>query len=83
VARYLRISPDRVREMIARGELGAIDTAPRRCGRPRFVILPHHLVEWEQRHRAATRPPTLRRRRRTVPVDYLADVPDTPEEVPS
>ena len=46
-ARYARLSPDRVRAMIASGELGAVNTAPARCGRPRYVILPHHIREDE------------------------------------
>jgi hypothetical protein len=69
--RLLRISPDRVRAMIRRGELGAIDTAPHRCGRARFIILPSHLAEWERSRRAGPPPPTPRRRRRAAaPVDY-------------
>jgi hypothetical protein len=72
VGRLLRISPDRVRAMIARGELGAIDTTPYCGGRPRYVVLPHHLREWEQAHRAATPQaiPKQRRRKEKVP-DYF------------
>ena len=75
LARYLRIGPDRVRAMIRRGELGAVSTAPTRSGRPRFIVLPHHLLEWERRHQAATThtPATRRRRRRTQPIDYYPD----------
>jgi hypothetical protein len=74
VGKLLRIGPDRVRAMIACGELGAIDTAPRRCGRPRYVILPHHLAAWEMSHQAVTPPdaPRPRRRKEKVP-DYFPD----------
>jgi excisionase family DNA binding protein len=77
LARLLRVSPDRIRAWIKAGELGAIDTARHRCGRPRYVILPVHLEEFERRRRAATTPtkPAARRRRRTATaeVDYYPD----------
>jgi excisionase family DNA binding protein len=74
LARVLRVSPDRIRAWIKAGELGALDTARHRCGLPRYVILPHHLEEFEKRRRALTpaaKPPP--RRRRTVAVDYYPD----------
>jgi hypothetical protein len=52
LARYLRVSPDRVRGWIASGRLKALNTSPARCGKPRYVILPHHLAEWERSHSA-------------------------------
>src|SRR5262245_16350583 len=71
LARLLRVSPDRVRAWIARGELGAINTADNRSGRPRYVVLPHHLAEGEQRRRVVVAAPTPRRRRRAAEtVDY-------------
>src|SRR3954468_8693332 len=74
LARLLRVSPDRIRAWIKAGELGALDTARHRCGRPRYVILPHHLTEFEQRRRATTpAAKPLPRRRRTVAVDYYPD----------
>ena len=51
LAKVLRISPDKIRALIRSGELGAINTATIRCGKPRFVILPHHLVEFEKGRR--------------------------------
>src|SRR5690349_8311579 len=65
LARLLRVSPDRVRAWIVSGELGAVDTARVRCGRPRYVILPHHLAEWERRRRVGPPPQPGRRRKRT------------------
>jgi hypothetical protein len=74
VARRYRVSPDKVRGWISRGELGAIDTARHRCGRPRFIVLPHHLTDFEKRRAAATpQKPAQRRRRRTAAVDYFPD----------
>jgi hypothetical protein len=77
LARLLRVSPDRVRAWIKVGELAALDTARHRSGRPRYVILPVHLEEFERRRRAATTPtkPAARRRRRTATaeVDYYPD----------
>ena len=74
-SRLLRVSADRVRDWIKRGELGAIDTAPHRCGKPRFIILPEHLSEFVRRRRAATPAarPAPRRRLRKVAVDYFPD----------
>jgi excisionase family DNA binding protein len=73
LAKVLRVSPDKVRGWIARGELGAINTAAARCGKPRYVILPHHLAEFEGRHAAAQPAEPVRRKRRTVAVDYYPD----------
>jgi hypothetical protein len=74
LAKLLRISPDRIRAMIVSGELQAINTAPTRSGKPRFVILPHHLAAWEERHRAASPPKRARRRSRERElVDYYPD----------
>jgi excisionase family DNA binding protein len=71
LGRLLRVSPDQVRRWIQSGELGAIDTSRRRCGRPRYVILPHHLAAWERSRLAATPPEPPRRRRQAAGViDY-------------
>jgi excisionase family DNA binding protein len=60
LARLLRVSPDRVRGWIVRGELPAVNVGS--SGRPRFVVLPHHLTTFE-RARAAVAPARPRRRR--------------------
>ena len=75
LARLLRVSPDRVRAWIKSGELPALNVATHRCGRPRFVILPQHLAEFEKRRRAATpvAKPSPRKRRATGIVDYYPD----------
>jgi excisionase family DNA binding protein len=74
VARLPRIGRDRVRSMIAAGELGALDLARHRCGRPRYVVLPAHLDEFARRRAVSPPPPAPRRRRQPALVDYLADV---------
>lgn len=74
VARYLRVSPDYIRDEIRAGRLGAIDTSRLRRRRPRYVVLPHHLAAWE-RSRAAVTPaaPSPRRRRQPLMIDYYPD----------
>jgi hypothetical protein len=63
-----------VRAWIHSGELGALNTATARCGKPRYVILPHHLKEFEQGHQAATpAKPTPRRKGRTNQIDFYPD----------
>jgi excisionase family DNA binding protein len=71
LARVLRISPDRVRALIQSGELAALDLGGR-GKRRRYVILPHHVAQFERRRQAAPppSPPRQRRRRKTVEIDY-------------
>jgi hypothetical protein len=52
-----------------------VNIADRRCGRPRFVVLPHHLAEFERRRAAAEPPRPLRRRRQASMTDYYPDAP--------
>jgi hypothetical protein len=73
LAKVLRVSPDRIRSWIKTGQLGAIDTATTLCRRPRYVILPHLLAEFERRRAAGPPPKPQRRRRRTALVDYYPD----------
>jgi excisionase family DNA binding protein len=73
VAWYLRLGRDRVRELIRRGELGAIDTGTARRGKPRWVILPHHLAEFARRQAATAAPKPAPRRRGPAAKDYYPD----------
>lgn len=74
VARRYRVSPEKVRGWIKRGELAAINTAKARCGKPRYVILPEALAEFERGRAAATpNAPKPKRRKRTNIVDYYPD----------
>jgi hypothetical protein len=74
LARLLRVSPDRIRGWIQSGQLGAIDTAARRCGKRRYVILPEHLSAFV-RARSAGPPakPAPRRRRAVGQIDFYPD----------
>jgi len=68
-----RISPDKVRAWIVKGELAAINTASALCGKPRYVITPEALADFEKRRSAGPTPKPRRRRKRTLMVDYYAD----------
>lgn len=71
VARRYRVGEDKVRGWIKRGELRAVNTAAAICARPRFVIPPEALAEFEQRHSAAApQRPARRPRRRTLEIDF-------------
>jgi excisionase family DNA binding protein len=74
IARILRISKDRVRSMIEAGELGAVNTAPDRGGRPRYVIMPEHLTDFVRQRLVSPPPkPAPRRRRQPEMVDFFPD----------
>jgi excisionase family DNA binding protein len=70
LAKLLRVSPDKIRLWINRGELQAVNVADHHCGRPRFVILPHHLTEFEKRRTAGPTPKPTRKKKRTKQVDF-------------
>jgi hypothetical protein len=59
--------------MIASGEMPAVNVATTRSGRPRFVILPAHLAEWERRRRVSPPPKPARRPKRSGQVDFYPD----------
>jgi excisionase family DNA binding protein len=69
VARRYRVSPDKIRSWIARGELSAVSTAATLCGKPRWVVPPAHLAAFE-RKRTGGAPPKPPRRKRTQGIDY-------------
>jgi hypothetical protein len=72
-ARY-RVSQDKIRNWIRNGSLKAINTATALCGKPRFVVLPDALAEFEKRRAAAQPPKAPRRRRKRIDfVDYYPD----------
>lgn len=73
VARRYRVSPDKVRAWIARGELAAINTATALCGRPRWVVLPEQLVAFERRRAGGAGARPRRRRRLAGVIDYYPD----------
>jgi transposase len=72
LAKRFRVSPDKVRLWIKRGELSAVNTANARCGKPRFVVTADALAAFEQ-GRQATPPKAAKRKKRTNLVDYFPD----------
>jgi excisionase family DNA binding protein len=76
VAKFLRVSPDRVRQWIQVGELRALNTATSRIGKPRFIILPEHLREFQRRREVSPPPkPVPRTKRRAGVIDFYPDTP--------
>jgi Helix-turn-helix domain len=73
LAGILRVSPDKVLGWIRAGELPALNTSSARCRKPRYVVLPHHLVEFERRRQAGPAPKASRRPRKSATVDYYPD----------
>jgi hypothetical protein len=74
VARRYRVGEDKVRGWIRRGELSAINTADRRCFRPRFVVTVDALAAFERNRQAATpNAPKPKRKRKTNIIDYFPD----------
>ncbi len=74
VARRYRVSPDKVRAWIARGELRAVNTSTALCGRPRWVVSPDALAEFERRRAGGPPPPKPRRQRRPAQqIDFYPD----------
>jgi transposase len=71
IAARFRVSEDKVRGWIKRGELLAINTADVKCGKPRYVVTPEALAAFEQGRGAAEPKPAPRRKRRTAEVDYF------------
>jgi excisionase family DNA binding protein len=61
IARILRVSPDRIRALIKSGELGAVNMAKTRCGKPKFVVLPRHVWAFLAGRQAADPRPVKRR----------------------
>lgn len=72
VAARLRVGTSKVRAWIARGQLAALNTADVVCGRPRWVVTPEALAEFEAR-RSSAPPPKPARRRRLAVRDYYPE----------
>ena len=71
-ARY-RVSPDKVRQWVRRGELAAVNVASSLCGRPQLRVSPEALAAFERARSAAPPPKPPRRHRRSELIDYYPD----------
>jgi hypothetical protein len=60
---------------IRRGELKAINVATALCGKPRWVVTPEALAEFERR-RVGGPPPKKERKRRKRDPDFIDYYPD-------
>jgi transposase len=67
-----RVSEDKVRAWIGKGEQKGVNTATNLCGRPRWVVSPDAVAEFEKR-RAGSSPPKLKRARKRTQeeIDYF------------
>jgi hypothetical protein len=72
-ARRYRTGTDKVRTWIRSGELNAINIAAHLCGRPRWVIPPEAIEEFERGRRGGDPPKPARRRKKTTGVDFYPD----------
>jgi hypothetical protein len=73
VARLLRVSPDKIRRWLAKGELVAVNTSFTLAARPRWVISRESLELFRRRRSSAPLPKPPRRRRPQEMVDYFPD----------
>jgi hypothetical protein len=73
VARCYRVSKDKVRAWVRRGELAAVNVAAALSGRPQLRITAEALIAFEQQRSAGPPPKPPRRRRRTPQVDFYPD----------
>src|SRR5262249_50455726 len=79
LSRLLRVGCDKLRHWIKTGQIGAVNVAGARSARPRFVVLPHHLAEWERRRGACVPAKPARRRRRVGPIDVCPEAASSAE----
>ncbi len=72
-ARRYRVSEDRVRGWIMRGELRAINRRDTRCGRPSWVIPPEALTDFESARAVVPPPRQTRRKKQADGIDFYPD----------
>jgi hypothetical protein len=73
-ARRYRVSPDKIRVWIALGELRAVNTSAVKCAKPRWVIPPEALDEFERKRSGGPGPKPMKRRCRPSPqIDFFPD----------
>jgi excisionase family DNA binding protein len=72
-AQRYRVGEGKVRSWILAGELRAINTSASLCGRPRWVIPPGALEEFERRRAGHKPPKPARSRQRSFVKDFYPD----------
>jgi hypothetical protein len=73
LAARFRVSPDKVRAWIKRGELAAVNTATSLAGRPRYLVTPEAVAAFENGPRAVqTKTMRSRSSKRRVPEVFYA-----------
>jgi hypothetical protein len=74
LARRWRVSVDKVRGFLRRGELVGVNVAATLSGKPLWRVSPQEVERFERRRSSAPPPkPPRRRRRMTGQIDYYAD----------
>ncbi len=76
LARRWRVGPDKIRTWIRKGELVAINTATILRGKPRWVVSPDAVAEFEKRRKSGPPPEKPKRRRLQRPVGFVDYFPD-------
>lgn len=70
LAHFWRCSANTIRTWIRNGQLKAMNVATK--GKPRFIILPKHMEEFEARMEVKTEPKATRKRKPKKPwVEYV------------
>lgn len=73
LARRWRVSPDKIRALIRKGELAAVNLAGTLAGRPQLRVMPEAVSEFEQRRSAGPPPKPPARRPRLKVHDFYPD----------
>ena len=69
-----RVGEEKIRGWIRRGEMRAVNVGATLSGKPRLVVTPEALAEFEKLRTAGPAPkPQARRRRRPQEVDFFPD----------
>lgn len=73
VARRYRVGEDKVRRWIARGELKAINRADSLLSRPRWVVPPEALADFEKLRCGGPQPKPTKKRRQAGVIEFYHD----------
>jgi hypothetical protein len=73
LARRWRISRDKIRSFVRRGELVAVNLATTLSGRPQWRVTPESVEKFERRRTSAPPPKPPRRKKRADLIDFFPD----------